>query len=504
MFASLRWALLFLCLFVVCTPSAWSQTNVRDTSLGVAQPNVIARRMPATPMLGIYPGPSGQHEFETIRLKEVAERVYAASFGQDARTARLPIRSEELETIASETSTPSLLLMVRQLELGRRLYRAGDLDDAIEVLEQSLNSNERAYLQFSHPDVLAESLEVLSLAYQELQSDSPQNAEFLEARLRVAMREWIRIRPGQRIDERRYPTNFVEAWRQAYFDQLETSAALLAIRMEEARVATNLLEVDLLLDVRLLHGPRGSSVSVRLYDAIEDRFAYDALLAWDGSELGLEDVLSRAFSAARECVPLRSPAPVIEERRIVKSVTLSGGWSGFAYLDRPTSLPFLNQGLDVFTQVYFSPVIGVYIDGMASFSSRDQDGTLLRPVQTQSTSLGVSFQFERPRYRLFVDGGFDISRRTSIAVTRDFWCRVSGGQEISYGEFRACSAEDVTRSGPSAVLSLKTRAGISVKISGRFWLYTSVWTQIGIAPFEGRILDRPLGAGFGGTYRFGR
>ena len=458
--------------------------------------------MPDAPLMGIYPGPDLDSVADEALLRERAQAVYRESFGADPRFAVLSTRVDELALRANESSTPALVLLMRQLELGRRLYRAGDILDAIDALEQAMNDPSRTLLQWADPDLLAESLEVLALAYQEAQVDGLMDDELLDARLRAALREWIRVMPGHRMDERRYPMSFVEAWRDAYFDQLETSAALLAIRIEEAREASSLLGVDLLVDLRLLRGALGSSVSVRVYDAVEDRFAFDALLAWDGSPDGLADVLSRSFSSVAACIPLRAPMVETEPRRAVESVWLSGAWAAFAYVDRPTERAFLNQGIEAIGQLYFSPVVGIYLDGVVSFSSRDRHGTLLRPVQTQSLSLGMSFKYERTRFRLFLDGGIEIGRRSSVAVTRDFWCRVSGGEVTDFGPDRACEASNVTRRRGSASFGLKFRGGASFRVAGDVWLYASIFASLGVAPFEGRVLDRPIGGSAGASYRF--
>lgn len=494
--------LLALCVLSFGTTAAHAQELPREGGLGLEQPELLARRVADDALVGVYPGPDGAAEADVERLREVVHRAYRSVFGADARTELSGVSMRDLETLASEAFSESTNLVARQLELGRRLYRAGEIAEAIETLEEALASPQRPILALARPDIVAESLEVLALATQEALADGLLSDDQLEARLRYVLREWIRIRPGHRIDGRRYPMTFVEAWRQAYFDQLETSAALLAIRIDEARQVAAILDVDLFVDLRLLHGPRGSSVSVRLYDRVEDRFAYDALLAWDGSAEGLERVLSESFSAANACIPLRAPVSELERKRRVNSVWLYGGWTGFTFMQRPTNQLFFNQGAEAGLQVYFTSVVGMFIETQLAFSSRDRAGTLLRSVQMQGLSAGISLKYERPRYRLFLEGGPYVGRRSSVVVTQDFWCRVSGGDAFDFGPNRACDDRDISRSEGGAVMTINFRGGLSVRIAGSVWLNASIWTAMTVAPFEGRTLDVPVGGTLGAAVKF--
>lgn len=497
---------LFACAFVMAGAmmprDAWSARTTDDRRLEVEQPEVVPRVLPGDILFGFYPGPDGGAEPAGAALEDAALRAYRHAFGHDARTVVSRASVSTLAALGTDAETATHALTAQQLDIGRQFYRMGDISDAIATLEDALSVAMRGTLRWSRASLMAESLETLALAYQEAGAGRLLSDAQAESQTRVALRELIRLRPVGEVDESRYPSSFVTAWRQAYYEQMLVSAAMMSLRVEEARIATSLLDVDVLVDLRLLYGPRGSSIALRIYDAVEDRFAYDGLLAWDGSEAQLEDTLSRAFSSTVDCMNVRRPPVDDERKRLLHSNYLSVGWTSFTYMDRPTERAFLNQGARIGGQHYVTPVVGFYVDLGLVFSGRDRDGTLLSPVQQQALSGGLTLQFAKPRVRVFFDVGAEIARRSDIVATKSFWCRVSGGVAREYGNGRACLASDVFRQRASGLVGVNFRSGFAIRVAGPVWAQVMLHSTLYMIPFGNRGLDRPLGGTAGFSYAY--
>ena len=494
-------AILSLCVFA-SVGDAHAGDGGEAAWLAVPQPEVVPRRFASTLLIELYMTPEGTDSLEEAALREAAEREYRRAFAHDARSVFADIGPERLADLAEAQERESDRLLARQLELGRQLYRIGDLEEATRAIEQAMSEAAKTDLRWSRKELLADSLETLALAYQEMSAAPGARALELESQTRLALRDLIRLRPHAKVDEWRYPQSFVEAWRQAYFEQLVVSAAVLALRIEEARSATRLLDVDVIADLRLMYGPRGASFALRMYDAVSDRFAYDGILPWDGSPEHLEEQLSRAFSVARECMRLERPKATSEKRRRLHSNYLSAESVFFTYLDRPTDRPFLNSGFRLGGHHYVTPVVGFYAEVSVTFSSRDRSGILLEPIQLQSLTAGLSLQYERSRLRLFFDVGGDISRRTDLVATRSFWCRVSGGQPVAYDNLRQCREDEVFRQRASGLVGVNFKGGMAVRLVGPVWATAGVHSTVYLVPFGNRGVDRPIGASAGFAYGF--
>lgn len=503
---ALTTALLLIAALSICGLWVASEAEAADGGelelLALTQREVVPRRFASSMLIDLYVTPEGADVLEVHALREVADREYRRAFGQDARSIWSSAGPESLSAVAAAQESESDRLLARQLEVGRQLYRMGDLQEATRAIEQALGEIPNTDLRWSRKDLLADSLEILALAYQEMSASPQGHVLELESQTRLALRELIRLRPDAKVDEWRYPQSFVEAWRQAYFEQLVVSAAVLALRIEEARSATRLLDVDVVADLRLMYGPRGASLALRVYDAVSDRFAYDGILPWDGSKAHLADQLSRAFSVARDCMSLERPKASEEKKRLLHSNYLSVEALFFTYLDRPTDRLFLNSGFRLGGHHYVTPVVGFFADVSVAFSSRDRAGVLLEPIQLQSLSAGMSLQYKRPRVRLFFDVGGDLSRRTDIVATRSFWCRVSGGETVAYDPQRGCSEDEVFRQRSSGLIGINFRAGLGVRVAGPVWLTAAVNSTVYIVPFGNRGVDRPIGASAGFAYGF--
>lgn len=488
--------------FGAACSSAWAAGWSEAELLGAPQRPIVPRRMADALLIDFYVGPERSPDLPIDRLRGLAHEEYRRAFGHDLRTEWSGRGPEQLPGLAQAAASESDLLLVRQLEVGRQLYRMGDLHEATRSIEHALQQIADTELRWSRQDLLADSLEILALAYQELSAAPDLRAVEWESQTRLALRELIRLRPDAQVDARRYPLSFVEAWRTAYFEQLVVSAAVLALRIEEARIATRLLDVDVLADLRVMYGPRGASLALRVYDRVADRFAYDGILAWDGSEAHLAEQLSRAFSIARDCMSLTQPIVENERKKLLHSNYLSADALFFVYLDRPTRGAFLNTGFRLGGHHYVTPVVGFYADLSVAFSNRDRAGTLLEPIQMQSLSAGFSLQYERPRFRVFFDVGPEIARRSEIVATRSFWCRVSGGQSIEYDAMRRCTDDEVFRQRPSGLVGVHFKAGLAGRLVGPIWLSLSVYSTAYLVPFGHRGVDRPMGASAGIIYGF--
>lgn len=486
----------------VCWPAVSLSKSLAPTVFELEQPEVQSRVLAADLLLDLYVGPEGTTHLDEQELRSVALQEYRQAFGHDGRTEFSSVRTELLPEIARLEEREADRLLVRELELGRQLYRLGDLHEAVRVLEAGLESIGSSPIRWSRIELLAESLETMALSYQELAAGVDAPVMQLETQTRLSLRELIRFRPHAVVDARRYPLSFVEAWRQAYFEQLAVSAAVLALRIEEARQATALLDVDVLADLRLMTGPRGSSIALRVYDAVSDRFAYDGILSWDGSAEHLGSQLSRAFSVARDCMSILPPPKKEGRQRLMYNNFMSMDGLGFVYLDRPTNKAFMNVGFRIGGHHYVTPVVGFFADIQAAFSSRDPDGVLLSPIQLQALSAGLTLQYRRDRFRLHMDVGLLAARRSEIVATDSFWCRVSGGADSQFGAGRSCDAGDVFRQRSSGLFGLQFRGGLGVRLVGPIWLQTAIIAHVYGIPFGHRGVDRPVGAQVGFAYEY--
>lgn len=489
-------------LWLLMGTCAASATAAAGAYVPPVQPEVSARTLAAELLIGVYAGPDGAEAVDEAALREIAAREYRRAFAQDARTVFSESRPSMLPELARLEEGVGTDLLVRELELGRQLYRAGELVEATAVLESSLARVWASPLFWSRSELIAETLETLALAYQELASSAGEDVLLREGQTGVALRALIRLRPRARVDERRYPRGFVEAWRQAYFEQMAVSAAVLALRIDEARTAARLLDVDVVADLRLMVGARGANIALRVYDAASDRFAYDGLLAWDGAPESLAEQLSRAFSVALDCMRVQPPPAAEGRQRLLHTNFTAVNATGFAYLERPTQRAFANYGFRLGGQHYVTPVVGFFVDLHAAFSRRDRDGSLLTPIQLQALSGGVSLQYRKDRLRLYFDVGLVVARRTEIVATRSFWCRVSGGAAVDYGAGRNCASSEVLRQRASGLLGVTFRAGVGVRVVGPVWFQVGAFSDVYGVPFGHRSVDIPTGVQTGFAFEY--
>lgn len=465
------------------------------------QPDVHVRRMLDTPFVHVYTPPDQMGNFSERRLEKVVKHVYHSAFVHDERSEWTELKSADVVPYARANKGAEERAIERELEMGYRLYRLGELEEATQTLESALRAIEGTGVAFADEQAVADGWHVLARAYQERALSDPDAPDELASNMRLALQEWIRLRPQERIDGDRYPRRFVEAWRQVYFEQLASTAAVLSMRRAEAKYIAKTLDVDVVPDVRITQrGDRGT-IAVRVYDAVADRFAYDAILPWNGNASALEDALSRAFSVAKECLEMRA-VPQKGRKRLLHRNYLSVESLLFFYAERPTKRAFLNSGIRIAGHHYVTPVVGFFADLSVSFSRRDRAGELLETVQTQSLSAGVSFQHERPRFRAFVDAGLEVSRRSELKMTSSFWCRVSGGAPTSYDGQRGCDPADVFSQRPSALMGVRLSGGIGARIAGPLWWQMSITTTLYLVPFGNRGVDRPIGGTTGLVYSF--
>lgn len=487
-------------LFLVGVPCAHAQWEGMAAPLE-GQPDLTPRRVLDASFVHVYTPPDRAGTLSERRLDRAVQRVYREAFAQDGRSAWAGVGPRDIVPYARANKGAEERAIERELEIGYRLYRLGDLEEATHTLQSALHAVDGTGVAFGDEQAVADAWHVLARAYQERASAHHQAPDEFASQMRLALQEWIRIRPQERIDSDRYPRSFVEAWRQVYFEQLSSTAAVLSMRRKEAKYIADTLGVDVVPDVRITQrGDRGT-LAVRVYDAVADRFAYDAILPWNGDESALEDTLSRAFSVAKECLEMQLK-PTEERKRLLHRNYLSVESLLFFYAERPTNRAFLNSGIRLGGHHYVTPVVGFFADVSVSFSRRDRAGELLQTIQTQSLSAGVSFQYERPRFRAFVDAGLEVSRRSELKVTSSFWCRVSGGAPTHYDDQRGCDPADVFSQRASALLGMRLSAGIGARIAGPLWWQMSLTTTLYLVPFGHRGVDRPIGGTTGLVYSF--
>ena len=107
--------------------------------LAVPQPEVVPRRFASTLLIELYMAPEGTDSLEEAALREAAEREYRRAFAHDARSVFADIGPERLADLAEAQERESDRLLARQLELGRQLYRIGDLEEATRAIEQAMS-----------------------------------------------------------------------------------------------------------------------------------------------------------------------------------------------------------------------------------------------------------------------------------------------------------------------------------------------------------------------------
>lgn len=465
------------------------------------QPEVVPRRVLDAPFVHTYASPDTTKSFPHARWETIANEAYRQEFRDAHRIRRTGGVPEDLRDRAREQQTAEERAIVRELEIGYRLYRMGELKEATRSLQDALDAVEDSGVPWANEALVVDAWQTLARAYQERAAGSPAERSELASRMRIALQQWIRMRPRERIDENRYPLSFVEAWRQVYFEQLASSAAVLSMREKSARYVSKTLDVDVVADVRIARSLHSGTIAVRVYDAETDRFAYDAILPWTGEEDHLREQLSMAFSIAQECLGLVRVEKE-ERKRLLSSNFFSAESLLFFYSERPTSRAFLNSGVRLAGHHYVTPVVGFYADLSVAFSRRDRAGELLNRIQSQGVSAGATFQYKRDRVRLFFDTGLEFSRHSEVEVTSSFWCRVSGGTPQELDSERGCDAADVFTQRASWLAGIRLGAGVSVRIAGPVWWQLTFTTTTYLLPFGRRGVDQPIGGTTGLVYGF--
>lgn len=475
----------------------WDAANIIE----LEQPDIVPRRALDGPFVHTYASPDTTQSFPHKRWEAIANEAYRHEFGDDARIRWTGVVDEDLPERAFEQQTAEERAIVRELEIGYRLYRMGDLKEATHTLQDALDAVEGTGVPWANESLVADAWQTLARAYLERAAGSPADESEMASRMRIALQQWIRMRPHETIDENRYPRSFVEAWRQVYFEQLASSAAVLSMRKSSARYVSEVLDVDVIADLRIARSVHSGTIAVRVYDAISDRFVYDGILPWTGEEDDLKEQLSMAFSIAQECLDLVREEKH-ERKRIMRSNFLSAESLLFFYAERPTSRAFLNSGVRLAAHHYVTPVAGFYADLSVAFSRRDRTGELLNTIQTQGVSVGATFQYKRDRIRVFFDTGLELSRHSEVEVTSSFWCRVSGGSPREYDSQRACAGRDVFAQRASLLAGLRLGVGLSFRVVGPVWWQLTFTTTTFLLPFGYRGVDQPIGGTTGLVYGF--
>lgn len=471
------------------------------------QPPFVVRTAPALPFVQIYvlPDESGRVR-SGAGYRQAVARSYGEVFGNDPRIARSEERFEPLDVygpggVRVSSGDSRIDGALETLARGRQLFRAGDTASAAEVLREGLQQASTTALPFTHFELLAESWETLALVALELSVERVEEEESWRSLSRVALREMIRLSPERTVDPRLYPPRFFDAWRSAYREQTVATTTLLSVRSDEARALSAFLDIDLLVDVRIIETDESGQIGVRVYDRVDDRFFYDGLHAWEGGAEEISAIVERALRAALACLPPHTPPPEDEPSRL-HDVYVYSNWLGFSYLERPTTRAFLNQGAELGAQFYFTENVGLSLVAQLAFSNRDADGDLLDTVQTSSISLSPSFQFAREGYRIFLEAGPQLTRVSRVRATRSYWCKVSGGEPFQFDDERVCLPEDITEQGARAQFALSFRIGFALRVAGPLWAHINASSALYLLPFEGRAVDFPIGGSAGLMFQF--
>src|SRR5690625_7634578 len=95
------------------------------------------------------------------------------------------MRQEFLPAVAQDRQSAEELAIARELEIGYRLYRMGELHDATRTLQSALSAVEGTGVAWSHETLVVDAWQTLARAFQERFSTSSysQSAFALHVRL---------------------------------------------------------------------------------------------------------------------------------------------------------------------------------------------------------------------------------------------------------------------------------------------------------------------------------
>lgn len=439
----------------------------------------------------------------TVPTTEMAESVAAELESWIARYPRAELVPWN-ELLASQTSAEALTL--EQLRLGRRLYRAGDLDSAEEELAEAMQTASVSLLPWQEQRAMIESYESLFLLQLERASTAAEGAAFRQREnlARNAMRNLLRLDPAFFVDPARFPERIVELF------QLERETAsdeLLVARPYRPDALARIVDrarADVIVETVVVR--RGSRVTGRVLISYGDPLAVevDEAIVWQSPDNALDlgkemaEFAIDSLEVAVVCLP-PTPIPSLDEtERRPLEVWLGAGYMAGVYISSPTRARFLNHGAAFRTLVQFHEYVGIQASLHVLSSAEDRFGDLLDRVSTVQAGLGPSFSYTTGRFRTFFEPAFSYTQVGRVRASEEFWCKVSNGRETVFdGSGRDCSENDITETAPQAYLGIQLDGGVGVRLAGPLWLMARLHSVLFLAPVEGRSVDFPLGGELG-------
>lgn len=497
-------ALLCVC-WVMPHPTALAQSSL-PTMRDVPQPPHVPRRV-----LVHAPVLHADHALDPRRtgLQEVSPRELRGRLARALqREPRWEVADDELLALFAEREAPaverSLEAVARQgLRIGVDHFRVYNLAAAIESLQAGLESAAQTRLRWEEPELLAEGHFMLGLAHLAAADQANPDERYRhESAARLAFRQVHRLEPNRRIDRDSYPNTVLAVWDRAVADHGLENGRGLGLQREEAAWLAQALGLDNLLHTWIYSSGNHAWVHVQLYDRASGRFVHEA-----SRRTGLEvdaiwEVLDLETSRAEACVPPRAP-PSGTRRQLPEELYLTSLFSVGTWLESPARTPFVAPGFHVSAARPLTEDLSLTAGTGFSFGLPDSDGVLIRRLDTLRFSLGLAYVFRWRRSRVHFGVSQELTRVSRVMATREFWCRVTEGEPVSFDDFRACTPDDIEERPGRWQMGAVLEPAYAWSFAGRFTLHAQLRMGVYLVPLDIDLpVDYPLGAEIGVGYRF--
>ncbi|MCA9562810.1 MAG: hypothetical protein KC561_04930 [Myxococcales bacterium] len=478
------WAVLLLLLVLSGAAEVRAQTT-RPYRVGLLGPGPV------------YSDPAATQPLQTPNLsypsllEEIGEHLDA-----DPRFELVP--DDQLRVRLNQQSDFDAASYVDYLrDNGIEQFGAYELDSAIDSLEQAVQRYRDLGSDITRPREVATAFEYLARAYLE----KAQRDEAFLPPARRALKSLIRLHPNAEITPALYPESVVGPFREAYAELLFDDGADLAISTSSAQRVVQSSELDYLVAPYFIRTDESVRIVLVIFEGGSPSVQFRGAMDLTDATATSRDRASRLISQFMACIPLRYAEVEDTHDSDAGRGFLQAGWSFMFYRERPTEGQFLNQGISVLFDYHFNDNLGLFVRSGVFFGSRDADGDLLDGFTSVRTSLGFVLSTRISFVRIWLGLGMELNAVGQIRATEDFWCKVSGGDPVDYGDGRDCFASEVTQRRPEILMGALLIPGISFRLADPFSLYLN-----GNFAFYLGDVDDPVGFPFSGEagleYRF--